>query len=306
MRTIKAYSMVACMAGVLASCSNALYFYETDKIALNTEARPDASQPIQGSLGLKQRVVLVAPKKAGPTGSSRIAPANVVPATPAQASSDKNKSNAVDPNDAVSSISNFSFGITPDHSNYFFNPVLIQTAFITGEAAANLGKPEAIAAAKAIAQDSGNDIGAEVSIMKNVAAVLKERNTPEAIEHLSALDGLAKAVMPAKYPVTVFGESGSNAIITANDKGTAINPAPDNIGSALTYWDQLNKSAKLLKRALPNLGRYKLGGVPITDNLVKIALQDEYERTGQELTKIGQTFAGSPAYTAAIQYYIDN
>ena len=46
----------------LTGCSNALYFYETEKISLTAEARPDSSQPVQGSLGIKQRVVLIAPK----------------------------------------------------------------------------------------------------------------------------------------------------------------------------------------------------------------------------------------------------
>jgi len=45
----------------LTGCSNALYFYETEKIAMSLEGRPDSSQPVQGSLGLKQRVAIVAP-----------------------------------------------------------------------------------------------------------------------------------------------------------------------------------------------------------------------------------------------------
>lgn len=46
----------------LNGCSNALYFYETEKIAMNLEGRPDSSQPVQGSLGLKQRVAIVVPR----------------------------------------------------------------------------------------------------------------------------------------------------------------------------------------------------------------------------------------------------
>jgi len=47
----------------LNGCSNALYFYETEKISMNLEGRPDPSQPVQGSLGFKQRVAIVAPPK---------------------------------------------------------------------------------------------------------------------------------------------------------------------------------------------------------------------------------------------------
>jgi hypothetical protein len=101
----------------LTGCGNALYFYETEKISLTAEARPDSSQPVQGSLGIKQRVVLIAPKKSKH-------------------------------DDAVSSISSFNFK-TFD-KEWDFNPVLIQTAFITGDAAKNLKPNEAQAAAKAI------------------------------------------------------------------------------------------------------------------------------------------------------------
>lgn len=116
---IKKCSVSLVLVTLLTGCSNALYFYETEKISLTVEARPDSSQPVQGSLGIKQRVALVAPrvdKKGG---------------------------------EALSSISSFSFKIIPE-AGTIFNPVLIQTAFITGEAAANLNQTQATKAAQAI------------------------------------------------------------------------------------------------------------------------------------------------------------
>jgi hypothetical protein len=93
---------------MLNGCGNTLYFYETEKISLTAEARPDSSQPVQGSLGLKQRVALIVPKKS-------------------------NKESA--DGEALSAISSFNFKIkeTPG-----FNPLLIQTAFVTGAAANEL------------------------------------------------------------------------------------------------------------------------------------------------------------------------
>lgn len=129
MQTMKACSIASCLACLPTGCSNALYFYETEKIALTAEARPDSSQPVQGSLGLKQRVVLIAPPKdAQNAGATSV---------------DSGRG------DALSAISSFSFKIIPK-AGTIFNPVLIQTAFITGAAAAELDPPQAVAAAQAI------------------------------------------------------------------------------------------------------------------------------------------------------------
>ena len=103
---------------LLPSCSNALYFYETDKISLLVEARPDSSQPVQGNLGLKQRVALVTPSTKNPEG------------------------------DALSSISSFRFNIASEPG---FNPVTIQSALITGEAASCLNQEQTAIAASILA-----------------------------------------------------------------------------------------------------------------------------------------------------------
>ncbi len=126
----------------LTGCSNALYFYETEKISLTAEARPDSSQPVQGSLGIKQRVVLIAPKGRN--------------------------------NDAVSSISSFSFNIIPK-SGTPFNPVLIKTAFITGDAAARLNTPQtAGAAALAISLDGVKTTGTDETTNETVKSILSD------------------------------------------------------------------------------------------------------------------------------------
>ncbi len=114
---IKMY-LILCLSFLLVGCANSMYFYETEKISLTVEARPDSSQPVQGSLGIKQRVVLVSPKK--------------------------------EDGEALSAISSFNFKIIPK-SGTPFNPVLIQTAFVTGEAASQFTEPRAAAdVAKAI------------------------------------------------------------------------------------------------------------------------------------------------------------
>lgn len=99
----------ALLSLLLSGCANSLYFYETEKFSLTVEARPDPTQPVQGNLGIKQRVGLIVPGK---------------------------ENNGSGGGEAMSSLSNFNLRII-DKGN-IFNPVLIQTAFITGDAASGL------------------------------------------------------------------------------------------------------------------------------------------------------------------------
>jgi len=99
----------ALLSLLLSGCANSLYFYETEKFSLTVEARPDSTQPVQGNLGIKQRVGLIVPGK---------------------------EDNGNGGGEAMSSLSNFNLRII-DKGN-IFNPVLIQTAFITGDAASGL------------------------------------------------------------------------------------------------------------------------------------------------------------------------
>jgi hypothetical protein len=97
---------------------------------------------VQGSLGIKQRVVLIAPKGRN--------------------------------NDAVSSISSFSFNIFPK-SGTPFNPVLNKTAFITGDAAARLNTPQtAGAAALAISLDGIKTTGTDETTSETVKSILSD------------------------------------------------------------------------------------------------------------------------------------
>lgn len=110
MHAILRMYVISCLSFLLIGCVSPMYFYETEKISLTVEARPDSSQPVQGSLGIKQRLALIAPKK------------------------NLNDSNKGDDGEAISAITSFSFKIMPKPGN-LFDPLVIQTAFVTGEAA---------------------------------------------------------------------------------------------------------------------------------------------------------------------------
>lgn len=168
---------------LLPSCSNALYFYETDKISLLVEARPDSSQPIQGNLGLKQRVALVTPatknsEDAKPSANgSACDDALVTPST-------KNPEG-----DAMSGISSFRFKIDEEPG---FNPVTIQSAFITGEAASCLDSEQTEKASSIVARSG------ELQIVTPVPEKLQSRRAKASdfIKGLSSndLDTLATAM----------------------------------------------------------------------------------------------------------------
>lgn len=120
---------------LLSGCANSMYFYETEKISLTVEARPtDSSQPVQGNLGVKQRVALIVPKKSNDdTGDG----------------------------EALSSISSFNFRIKEE--NWAFNPILIQTAFVTGDAATKLYDEDKDNEDKDTSKDKGSILAARVA-----------------------------------------------------------------------------------------------------------------------------------------------
>lgn len=116
---------VTFLSFLLSGCANSLYFYETEKFSLTVEARPDSTQPVQGNLGIKQRVGLIVPGQ----------------------SVDKN-SKENNNGEALSSISNFNLKISPE--GLIIHPILIQTAFVTGDAASQLDEVQASRVAQAI------------------------------------------------------------------------------------------------------------------------------------------------------------
>ena len=147
--------LLACSLSPLWACSNALYFYETEKISLTAEGRPDSSQPVQGNLGIKQRAALVVPPKhPGSYGGEG--------------------------DEALSSISSFRF--TKDPGGVFnIGPVTIRSALITGEAATSLSPDKQKEAAKALA---GVDIQSYEEQVKNAIQRAKDNNQCDELKRL--------------------------------------------------------------------------------------------------------------------------
>jgi len=114
MRTLASLTLFL-FAAVILGCSNALYFYETEKISVAAlEGRPDPSQPIQVNVGVKQRVVIVAPPKKGGTFDA--------------------KSQVAADSDSVSVLSAFYFNKSAK-SGTASSEISISTLMFTGDAA---------------------------------------------------------------------------------------------------------------------------------------------------------------------------
>lgn len=116
----------------LSGCANSVYFYETEKFTLATlEGRPDPSQPVQLSVGFKQRVVVVSP-----------------PTTTA--------------GDAASTLGKFYLDRRPEQttSPTTAGGVTIKTSLFTGEAATGLSPEQKANVLKGLAISEWSDLAA--------------------------------------------------------------------------------------------------------------------------------------------------
>lgn len=137
----RAWLLAAGLALAGSGCTNALYFYETGKISLTVEGRPDSTEPVQGNLGYKQRTAVIAPGKVDPTTGNST--------------------------DSGSMISSFRFG-TKDK-------ISIRTALITGQAARCLTDPQAQQAARVVADVAPISAYSELATTAVAAATAKQK-----------------------------------------------------------------------------------------------------------------------------------
>jgi hypothetical protein len=137
----------------LDGCGNALLFYETGKLSLTLEARPDSSQPVQGNLGFKQRSAVVAPPKSRGNLST----------------------------DAGSMIS--SFRVTKEEDWRGWGPLTVQTTLVTGRAASELNAIQAGRVARAVA-----GVPTYVDIAAGGIAAAERQGKRERLGELTAKD----------------------------------------------------------------------------------------------------------------------
>src|SRR5437016_4674735 len=97
------YMGVILALATASGCGNVLYFYETGKVSLTIEGRPDSSEPVQGSLAFKERTAVVSPPILDAAGNQK---------------------------DTASMIS--SFRVQKEETSPILGPLTMRTALVTG------------------------------------------------------------------------------------------------------------------------------------------------------------------------------
>jgi len=210
---------------------NSVYFYETEKVSFTIEGRPDPTAPVAANLGLKQRVVLIAPASAE-TGTNQAT------------------------GDALSVLSSFRFQIHAKEPRQPFSRMTIDSALITGRPAQSLLPKET---ANAISALTGGEvqpiISYDISVLRMMFQGVKQLQATLPADsdyqdqikaltgNLNALDGLA----PQKYDALIFCtiENG-NFIARSNRDVSDTIPGEPGFDRVLTYWHDLDMSVKAL------------------------------------------------------------
>ena len=212
---------------------NSVYFYETEKVSFTIEGRPDPTAPVAANLGLKQRVVLIAPASAE-TGTNQAT------------------------GDALSVLSSFRFQIHAKEPRQPFSRMTIDSALITGRPAQSLLPKET---ANAISALTGGEvqpiISYDISVLRMMFQGVKQLQATLPADsdyqdqikaltgNLNALDGLA----PQKYDALIFCtiENG-NFIARSNRDVSDTIPGEPGFDRVLTYWHDLDMSVKALAK----------------------------------------------------------
>jgi len=212
---------------------NSVYFYETEKVSFTIEGRPDPTAPVAANLGLKQRVVLIAPASAE-TGTNQAT------------------------GDALSVLSSFRFQIHAKEPRQPFSRMTIDSALITGRPAQSLLPKETANAMSALTGGEVQPIiSYDISVLRMMFQGVKQLQATLPADsdyqdqikaltgNLNALDGLA----PQKYDALIFCtiENG-NFIARSNRDVSDTIPGEPGFDRVLTYWHDLDMSVKALAK----------------------------------------------------------
>lgn len=226
----------------------AVYFYETEKVSLTLEGRPDPTAPVAGNLGLKQRVVLIAPA----THTD-----DATPATTGTAATTSTTSLSKRPaGDALSVINSFRFQIHAKEQGQWFPRMTIDGALITGQPARELSPGETSSAIGAlsgvdVAPIVGHQIGVH-RLMFDAVKTAQSKASPgtpdrQKLDDLMSRLNALEAIVPDKYNVLIFSGTITSG---AFDPIPAFTPGQPVLGTGfdrvLNYLAALNDSVTAL------------------------------------------------------------
>jgi hypothetical protein len=206
---------VGVLGGVGGGC-NTIYFYETEKVSLTVEGKADASEPVAGNIGYKQRVVAVLPgEKSQQLTDSEQKLLDGSAAGKSELVKDLEKKEA---GEAVSLISYFNLTKSPT-GKLFDDPVEIRTAFVTGSAALALSDQQAADVARAMTDRDLDEFSDVVTLLDTVNLILNQSmyaDDPEAKEIRAGLAKLGRYVPSMSFTKYGPGTAADGTFFLAN------------------------------------------------------------------------------------------
>ena len=315
---------VICLASVaLLGACNAVYFYETDKVSLTVEVRPDSTGPVQGNFGLKQRVVAFVPKRNGkPTTTpereqamgeaKRVLsdPATTQPAAAGNPEAERQVKlelvkalNRMSDSDAMSVLSSMRFHKLrkPDGAPWYeVAHITMDAALITGGAARIVANPARSIGALS-GQLSGSGSLTPLAALESIYRSLQQANTPQAAAIVGDLDALSQS-LPQTYPVNIYTWADQNMtqLQTGPDKGDAVQR--QSFADVTTYWGQLNSSIRRLSEAVAKQQQFDVDGVQVNP-LMKAGLAKELAETKELRDALQKSISSSRTVRQAVEQF---
>lgn len=303
---------IAAMMVTLPGCSS-IYFYETEKIGLVLEVRPDATAPLTGTLGAKRRVVALVPSTDGKEGRTspdtehaaltKLAAASRAYKTTPNEDNKKELHSATlnydlvrrgPDGDAMSLLNTFRFHKKPEPG---FGRIEIDTALITGLAAIDVAKqPEnSLDALKAMTGDA-QGLGLRRLGIDALIASLQQApaGTPGQAKYAAANAAagriLDRILDNGTHPITIYAASRPNLIVTAQP-GTPL--------TRTSGWTDLNTYMAALEASVDAL---RASNLAPPAGMTQAMLKADLKRSTETLAALRRQLGTDSDIAAAVHH----
>lgn len=300
-------------AAIAAGCANAVMFSEVDRVSITAEGRPDSSQPVSVSIGLKERVVLVAPtgESNGAFGAAEGTKERYLGGVPTGATQSLLRAG-----EAVSVISSFEFRQTEDPAltRWFDDKIEIRSVFITGAAARNLTQKQSTAAAGAIslAKLTTTDFALVGIAYGNLNGDLARPDLKTRLDELVVL-------LPKSCEVELYAEKpmppGTELVVEKVAAEGAPLDASSRFVALIAYWKRLAASEAALARVLaaggPPIGSIATGaidanGQPVVEKITAAMVAERrfvelQQRAAERKAALGRKIEAAPAVSELLE-----
>ncbi|MGX9463301.1 hypothetical protein ACWXWU_19005 [Shewanella sp. A14] len=256
----------------LVGCSNAVTYHHSERNSIALESRTtDPQQPLQGTIGVKTRTVVVTPKTNEATGN------------------------------ATSVVSDFELSRKSSDDWYKFGTTTINSSFMTGQAAKN-ASADSILAINGLASGSLGELNVRKKMLiQNIYSTLAKINDKEALALRTQLDQLSQLLPDvSKMMFYRMDQNGNNVITNISDK--KVTTLPTGFSGVQEYLNLVESSITALNEMQHHRAATH-NGKPI--DKAQLALLEQAKKT---LIKDRETFAltigNSPLIDNAAAYVV--